>query len=549
LNGDVNVSSTTIHYPTAGTYSYYVAVSGESLCEGEASAIGRKEVKVTVNKYATALDLNINGETTICYEETATLTVTSVATPSIENPVYRWYASSTSTTPFFIGNVYTTTALLLDSTFYISVLGDNYCENEVNDRASVTITVTKKSTASNLSISGKTTVCIGENTTLTASVTAIPAIENPVYRWYASPANETPFYIGNIYTTTALTSDTTFYISVSGDNHCENDANIAGRKMVTISVLPYSTLSMLTFTGDSICSGKPAMLTASAPSVENPVFRWYASASGDDLVFTGTPFITPELSKDTTYYLTVLGDNYCETIERAAVNVSVVCFTLKGTLFPFVYTGDEEFDTLFVLNAELFSVPPANSPDPIDEILESLPLHTVRAKHYDGSEHVHGTPKYPGYISSTDNPGEPISWHYIGKEKGEVDNTLLEEEDTPDQPVGLYRFDSIRRGDYILVLSRYGFISKFIKITVNDNMILGHRELIPGDVNGDLEVNAHDISFLISKYSSFGSTKYNAKYDLNGDGNIDGVDVSIIRFVINAHMGMYYDTEQWLLEY
>ena len=46
-----------------------------------------------------------------------------------------------------------------------------------------------------------------------------------------------PFYTGASYTTSNLTADTTFYVSVDGENYCENDTG--ARKAVTIIVKPY----------------------------------------------------------------------------------------------------------------------------------------------------------------------------------------------------------------------------------------------------------------------------------------------------------------------
>jgi hypothetical protein len=64
-----------------------------------------------------------------------------------------------------------------------------------------------------------------------------------------------------------------------------------------------------------------------------------------------------------------------------------------------------------------------------------------------------------------------------------------------------------------------------------------------------LEINAHDVSLLNSKKSSYPSVNYNSKYDLNADGSVDGGDISIVRGVINAHIGLYQETEEWLMQY
>ncbi len=237
------------------------------------------------------------------------------------------------------------------------------------------------------------------------------------------------------------------------------------------------------------------------------------------------------------------------TIDIGAYEWGQNYHTLRGTVFPFIHEGDSGFDTLFKVTASLYAVPPVNSPDPVDEILNDSPLYYTNAINYDGSIFVAGTPKYPGHISSADNPGLPISWEKIGKIQGKVNDTLLVENERPQQPIGLYQFNDIPVGDYILMLSRPGFISRFAKITVSMDGVLGHRELIGGDVNGDLEINAHDISSLHSKFATYGESGYRAKYDLDGNRKIDDTDIAIIIFFMSGNMGLYKDTELWLLEY
>jgi hypothetical protein len=86
-----------------------------------------------------------------------------------------------------------------------------------------TVTVTQGAPPT-INISGTTDICYGMSTTLTATA---PGVNNPVFRWYRSQTETTPFHIGDTYTTSALTADSTFYVSVSGDNYYEN---LPGRK-------------------------------------------------------------------------------------------------------------------------------------------------------------------------------------------------------------------------------------------------------------------------------------------------------------------------------
>jgi hypothetical protein len=93
----------------------------------------------TVDPCATAANIIVTGTTEICHGANTTLTASS--TGGIPDPVYRWYASQTATTPFNIGTSYTTSNLTADSTFYVSVSGTGWCENATGDRKEVTVII------------------------------------------------------------------------------------------------------------------------------------------------------------------------------------------------------------------------------------------------------------------------------------------------------------------------------------------------------------------------------------------------------------------------
>ena len=92
----------------------------------------------TVKNQAVAATITTTG-TSACSGATATLTGSSIS--GVTNPVYRWYDSQTATTPLYTGATYTTPALTASKTYYVSVEANNYCENVVNTRKAVTVTV------------------------------------------------------------------------------------------------------------------------------------------------------------------------------------------------------------------------------------------------------------------------------------------------------------------------------------------------------------------------------------------------------------------------
>ncbi|MDR1593373.1 MAG: hypothetical protein LBS43_02655, partial [Prevotellaceae bacterium] len=81
-------------------------------------------------------------------------------------------------------------------------------------------------------VTGNTLILSGTSTTLT--VNASPEVADPVFEWYDAAVGGTLFHTGPTYTTSQLTADTTFYISVTGSNLCAGDY----RREVTVQIAP-----------------------------------------------------------------------------------------------------------------------------------------------------------------------------------------------------------------------------------------------------------------------------------------------------------------------
>jgi hypothetical protein len=302
--------------------TYYVTVEGNNYCEGE-----RKAVTVTVNPIANAKsEVNIEGITTICENSETTLTATVSNGSGITNPVFKWYSDDSSIAAVLhTGSEYNIQALLVTTTFYVSVEGDGYCETLPGNRKNITVTVTPRSTG-NIITADDVTICSGTGTTLTANATDVTG--SSTFRWYANATTTTILHTGNTYQTGNLTSTTTYYVSVDGNNYCEGEANATGRKKVTVTVNPYSTASLISIFGTTtVCPSNSTTLTATADGVTNPVFTWYSSLTGTTVLSTESSYTTPALNNTTTYYVSVKGDNYCEgaanNTGREAVTVTI----------------------------------------------------------------------------------------------------------------------------------------------------------------------------------------------------------------------------------
>jgi hypothetical protein len=215
---------------------------------------------------------------------------------------------------------------------------------------------------------------------------------------------------------------------------------------------------------------------------------------------------------------------------------------VRGTVFPFTHYGEKELDELFPVTARLYDI--SLIPQGTAAILAATPLYTDTAVYYDGTEFIPNTPKYPGYLGCLTNPGFPINKAAFGFTGSVHPIVPLLEGEKPQTALGLYKFSGVVQGEYILVLSRGGFVTRFAKINVNtENKIIEHRELIPGDVNGNFTVEESDILIMLSKISEYGSALYEPFFDLNGDLKIDMTDISIMKVYMQFRAKYYEDSE------
>ena len=227
-------------------------------------------------------------------------------------------------------------------------------------------------------------------------------------------------------------------------------------------------------------------------------------------------------------------------------------YNVLGTLFPFAHYGESAIDALFNTTAELYAVPETGVNDPLEEIRCSTPLYKTTVVHYDGRIFVPGTPKNPGFSGSINNPGYPVDWSIIGLKRGSPDSTPIRPDEVPNRPVGVYCFQGVNSGDYVLVLSRPGYIPRFIKIAVpsEGKLLIEHREIIGGDVNDDRKIDDTDVSEIAKRAGyDFFNRNYDAKYDTNGNGEIEAADISLVKFLQGFHIEGYTDTKEWLDEY
>ncbi|WP_264537174.1 gliding motility-associated C-terminal domain-containing protein [Flavobacterium sp. N1736] len=159
-------------------------------------------------------------------------------------------------------------------------------------------------------ITGDTTICSGQTTTLVANIAVGETIN-----WYNVATGGAPLVNTASYTTPALTTPTTYYIEIAR-NGCVNSVRFPVSILIDNPVAP-----VISTAGTVICSGQTTTLNVDTPIVGS-VYTWYDAASGGNLLFTGNSFVTPNLTANTTYYVEA-GIGSCTSAARTAVTVTV----------------------------------------------------------------------------------------------------------------------------------------------------------------------------------------------------------------------------------
>ncbi|WPV01218.1 PKD-like domain-containing protein [Mucilaginibacter sp. cycad4] len=138
-------------------------------------------------------------------------------------------------------------------------------------------------------------VCQNSSATLTATG------PGGAYQWFDAGGNF--LASSNTFTTPPVTSSTTYYVQTT----------VAGCTSPRTAVAVYIT-GKPDVTGAAVCAGGVATLFASG----GQSYSWYASSAGGTVLGTGPSFVTPPLSKTTTYYVVAV-INSCISMPTAVV--------------------------------------------------------------------------------------------------------------------------------------------------------------------------------------------------------------------------------------
>ena len=276
------ISSPDYTTPPLNATTVYYAETSLNGCES-----GRSEVTVTVNAIPAA---PATQTVAICYGTKITLT----GGPASAS--YQWFNAAGGM--LSSANQYTTPVLIQSATYYVQESNGN-CWSPLTP-----VNVNVNSQLPLPTVSGAI-ICPGALATLNASSPG-----GGTYQWYKNATDSLAFYTGASYTTSALTATTTYYVenTVAG---C-----MSSRVPVTVTVLP--ALSPPSASGQTVCTGSVASLTASGSANG---YAWYDSAAGTSPISTAQVYVTPALTATTTYYLAATSGD-CSSL-RTPVTVTV----------------------------------------------------------------------------------------------------------------------------------------------------------------------------------------------------------------------------------
>jgi hypothetical protein len=480
---------------------YYAAQTNAAGCEGN-----RTSVTVIIDDDVFIDAPDIPSEVELC----ALATLADVPTNGNTNII--WYnASGTKLSPPLSDYP------LSDSAYYYAALsGGGGCESV--QRAEVMILLVGSIISPKMDTPQE--FCSG-------AMIANLATPNDKIAWYATPTSLTPL-ADNVKLASGV------YWAAQKAGSCESPR---AEVTVNINTYPPPVAPPTQTTCGSLIYITDLMITGAG-------IKWYSGQTGNnEITSPQTTVATP----GTTYYAAQTSGS-CES-DRIAIEVVSDCYSSTGTVFPFVHTGDATYDDQFITTAKLYIAPPSTALDKIAYVRKQGAIRETQVTYYDcfNDAPAEGAPRYPGIIGATNNPGLKISWDVLGvTTPGTVSADIITAAlPCPFGNIGKYTFKNLAPGDYVLEIARQGFITRYGAITISGNGYIGHRELLAGDVNGDLKIDEKDFSTIRPKSGAYQSPNYTWKYDLTGNKAINESDVQVIRINMGVFSDIYKETEDW----
>lgn len=283
--------------PTSNT-TYFVRAEGTCNTTGCASAL------VTVNTLSTAPGSVTVGTTPICNGQSTTLSVNGGSLGT--GAVWRWYSGSCGGT--LVGTGASISVSPTTTTTYF-VRAEGTCNTTTC--ASAGVTVLQLSVAPT-SITGTSTICNGQSTTLSVSGGSLGA--GATWQWYTSSCGGTSVGSGASISVSP-TSTTTYFVRAEGT------CNTTTCAQLTVTVNQLSTAATGISGTTTICEGTSTTLSVVGGSLGSGAnWQWYSGSCGGTAIGSG-PSVTVTPATNTDYY--VRAEGTCNTTSCVFVTVTV----------------------------------------------------------------------------------------------------------------------------------------------------------------------------------------------------------------------------------
>ena len=289
----VTFTDTSTNIPSAWTWTFTGGTPNSSIIQNPVITYN------TPGNYAvTLVAANFNGTDTEAI--TGYITVTAYPTVTSTTPASRcgtgtvtlgatastgtlsWYANPTGGTALGTGASFTTPSLAATTPYYVETVNGVCSSARTLVNATINTIPTIINTTPN-SRCGTGSVVLGATSSVGGGI--------PV--WYANATGGTALATTNSFTTSSISTTTTYYVEASNGT-CTSTSRTA--VIATVNTTPIITST----TPASRCDSGTVTLGAVANS---GTLNWYNVPTGGSSLATGTSFTTPTLSTSTNYYV------------------------------------------------------------------------------------------------------------------------------------------------------------------------------------------------------------------------------------------------------
>lgn len=294
---------------TATTYYRRGVTSGSC-----ATPLMSNVVKITVQPVVANNVITAPAVTSFCNTGDPLVITGSLPTGGDGTYTYQWQSSADNITFSNIAGATTQNydpAVITATTYYRRVVASVLCNTPLV--SNTVAMVIQASPAAPVPVASPVLVCAGNAATL--------AVASPqaglTYNWYSSPSKTNILFTGVTYVTNPVNITTVYYIEA-----VSSSCSSTSLATVQVNVTSAPPAPLVVNSQVPVCSGSMATL-----SVLNPqsllTYNWYAAASGGSSIYTGTDFVTPAVTSNTTYYVEAANNGGCTSFSRTPVNVTV----------------------------------------------------------------------------------------------------------------------------------------------------------------------------------------------------------------------------------